>query len=171
MNEQRAALPKTVDADRDLVVFLIGMRANKWWHLPVIHGVKRSMRRMLRELVQDPASGLLSFEFFDGKASLMVQYWSSVEHLERYSRDSKKAHLPAWRRWTKEWSKHSAVGIWHETYVVEPGSYECIYHHMPPFGLGKIGPLVTAEGPRRRAEDRRRLHDINQGKGLAHAAH
>ena len=104
-------------------------------------------------------------------ADLATALYGSVEHLERYSRDSKKAHLPAWRRWTKEWSKHSAVGIWHETYVVEPGSYECIYHHMPPFGLGKIGPLVTAEGPRRRAEDRRRLHDINQGKGLAHAAH
>ena len=47
-----------------------------------------------------------------------------------------------------------AVGIYHETYVVQPGSYECVYHHMPPFGLGRIGPLVPAEGELKTAAGR-----------------
>ena len=34
------------------------------------------------------------------------------------------------------------------------GSYECVYHHMPAFGLGKVGPLVPAEGPWKTASAR-----------------
>jgi len=29
------------------------------------------------------------------------------------------------------------VGIWHETYRVAPGNYECIYGAMPRVGLAK----------------------------------
>ncbi len=25
------------------------------------------------------------------------------------------------------------VGIWHETYLIEPGKFECVYGNMPPF--------------------------------------
>lgn len=28
------------------------------------------------------------------------------------------------------------AGIWHETYLVNPGQYECIDHSMPPCGRG-----------------------------------
>lgn len=28
------------------------------------------------------------------------------------------------------------MGIWHETYIVQAGSYESIYVDMPPTGLG-----------------------------------
>ncbi|TPV92909.1 MAG: DUF4188 domain-containing protein [Myxococcales bacterium FL481] len=136
----------TVAADRDLVVFLIGARANRWWHLPVVLGTARAMGRMLRELSHDPQSGLLGFESFVGRTIYFVQYWRSAEDLYRYAHRRDKAHVPAWRKWAQSWAKTRAMGIWHETYVVPRGNYECIYHHMPPFGLGRVGELVPATG-------------------------
>ena len=47
------------------------------------------------------------------------------------------------------------VGIWHETYCIGPGQYETTYGSMPPFGLGKVGRLVPATGPRATARARR----------------
>ena len=38
------------------------------------------------------------------------------------------------------------VGIWHETYKVREGEYECIYNNMPKYGLGKVGELIPATG-------------------------
>jgi hypothetical protein len=143
----------TVARDQGFVVFLIGARINKWWLLPVIWGVAMASQRMLRELSADPDSGLLSFEQYGGRTTLMVQYWRSQSDLLRYARDKQGAHAPAWRRWIREWGQ-GAMGVWHETYVIEPGSYECISHHMPAFGLGKVGPLVPAEGPLKTAAGR-----------------
>ncbi|NVB40849.1 DUF4188 domain-containing protein [Pseudenhygromyxa sp. WMMC2535] len=145
----------TVARDQGFVVFLIGTRVNKWWMLPALWGVVMSMGRMLRELSKDPDSGLLSFESYAGRTTLMVQYWRSQDDLLRYARDKQRSHAPAWRRWIREWGE-GAMGIWHETYIVEPGSYECVYHHMPAFGLGKVGPLVPAEGELKTAAGRMR---------------
>jgi hypothetical protein len=143
----------TVAREQGFVVFLIGARINKWWMLPMIWGVAMAMGRMLRELSSDPNSGLLAFEQYAGRTTLMIQYWRSQEDLLHYARDKQRAHAPAWRRWIREWGE-GAMGVWHETYVIEPGSYECVYHHMPTFGLGKVGPLVPAEGPLKTAAGR-----------------
>ncbi|MCX4239672.1 DUF4188 domain-containing protein [Paraliomyxa miuraensis] len=136
----------TVQRDEGFVVFLIGARINKWWLLPVAWAVGRAFGRMLAELQADPDSGLLSFESYVGRTTLTLQYWRSLEDLQRYAHARERAHVPAWRRWIKEWGLRAAVGIWHETYVVEPGTYECFYQHMPAFGLGRVGPLVPAKG-------------------------
>ena len=37
-----------------------------------------------------------------------------------------------------------AVGIWHETYLVEAGRYEAVYGNMPRFGLAKAAGHVVA---------------------------
>jgi hypothetical protein len=143
----------TVRRDEGFVVFLIGARANHWWNLPILWVVGMAMGRMLKELESDPDSGLLSYEQYGGRTTLMVQYWRSTEDLLRYAKDRERQHAPAWREWIKRWGA-GAMGIWHETYVVEPGGYECVYHHMPPFGLGRVGPLVPAEGELRTAAKR-----------------
>ena len=142
-----APIRQTVFRDEGFVVFLIGSRLNRWWALPMMWGVARAMGRMMTELVNDPDSGLLSFENYVGRTTLAVQYWRSHEHLLRYASDRERAHVPAWRRWVKSWGLGGAMGIWHETYIVPPGQYESLYHHMPAFGLGKVGPLVPAQGP------------------------
>lgn len=143
----------TVRRDEPFVVFLIGMRVTRWWLVPIVWAAATAMGRMLRELVADPGSGLLAFESYGGRTTLMVQYWRSNEHLLRYAHRKDAQHVPAWRQWIQRWG-HGALGIWHETYLIDPGAYECVYHHMPPFGLGKVGPLVPAEGPLKTAAGR-----------------
>src|SRR5271163_2213504 len=39
-----------------------------------------------------------------------------------------------------------SIGIWHETYLVEPGKAESIYVNMPVFGLAAAAHHVKAEG-------------------------
>ena len=146
----------TVQRDEGFVVFLIGARFNSLWQLPIALAVSRAMGRMLKELSEDPDSGLLSYEQqFGWRTTMLVQYWRSTDDLLRYSHAKGNQHVPAWRQWVKKWSD-GAVGIFHETYTVEPGSYECLYHQMPPFGLGKVGPLIPAEGEYRTAAKRLR---------------
>ena len=135
----------TVNRDESFVVFLIGARVNKWWMLPVVWFIATSMGRMMRELISEPSLGLLSSESYFGRTTMMVQYWRSMDDLHRYAHAKERKHLPVWKQWIKKWAE-GAVGIYHEAYVVEPGTYECVYHHMPPFGLGRVGPLVPAEG-------------------------
>ena len=144
----------TVTRPEGFVVFLVGARINRWWMVPVVWAIAMASNRIMRELQRDPERGLLGFESFSGRTTLTVQYWRSEEDLLAYANDRKGAHVPAWARWARDWVMSGAVGIWHETYVVEPGTYECIYQHMPPFGLGKIGPLVPAEGSLRTAAGR-----------------
>lgn len=143
----------TVIRDEPFVVFLIGMRVNHWWLLPLWWPVAMAMPRMMAELVADPESGLLGSESYFGRTTLMVQYWRSAEHLQRYAHAKEKAHVPAWRDYVKRITS-GAVGVWHETYRVTPGSYECVYVDMPRFGLGNAFELVAAEGPLRTAPGR-----------------
>jgi len=53
----------------------------------------------------------------------------------RFARDPDKTHFPAWRRYNKLARGTGSVGIWHETYIVEPRKAEAIYDGMPTFGL------------------------------------
>jgi hypothetical protein len=104
------------------------------------------MPRMLRELAEDPDSGLLGVESWFGNPTIALQYWRSFEHLERYAKDSARLHRPAWAAFNRAVAGNGDVGIWHETYRVRPGDYECIYNNMPPFGLGRATRTVPARG-------------------------
>jgi hypothetical protein len=46
---------------------------------------------------------------------------------------------------------------------VRPGDYENVYVNMSPFGLGKVGALVPAHGPRAGAEARLAAHAAPAG--------
>ena len=104
------------------------------------------MPHMLKELSEDPESGLLGYEMstFGG---LIVQYWRSFEHLERFANGPDDPHVAAWRNYWKRVGKDTRTGIWHETYLVRAGEYEAIYGNMPPFGLGKASALVPRRTP------------------------
>jgi fumigallin biosynthesis monooxygenase-like protein len=125
----------THDYDGELVVFLIGMRINqplrpdRWW--PAF----AAMPAMLAELSRDPDSGLMGYRLTFGRGGpLLVQYWSSHEKLYAYASNPAAAHRPAWTRFNRMIRKSpGAVGIWHETYVVERA--ETIYSGMPAAGL------------------------------------
>jgi hypothetical protein len=136
----------TARFEGELVVFLIGMRINRLWKVHKWLPVARAMPQMLRELGADPEAGLLGFESWVGNPTIALQYWRSFEHLERYAKDSARLHRPAWAAFNRAVASNGDVGIWHETYRVRQGDYECIYNNMPPFGLAKATTAVPARG-------------------------
>lgn len=140
----------TVQMEGDFVVFLIGMRINKWWKFHKWIPVAMAMPKMLKELSQKPESGFLGAEFGLG---VIVQYWRSFEQLEDYAKDRDGLHYPAWKTFNTRIRKGD-VGIWHETYKVRAGEYECIYGNMPKYGLGKVGELIPVAGKRESAAGR-----------------
>jgi hypothetical protein len=54
------------------------------------------------------------------------------------------------------------VGIWHETYTVNPDQFESVYSNMPRFGLAAAMDHVEAVG--RRYTARKRLEANNTGE-------
>ena len=130
----------------EFVVFLIGMRINRWWKPWRWLRVALAMPRMIRELGAHPELGLLGAEQWLGRTTIMVQYWRSMEQLMAYARQRTAEHLPAWRMFNRLVGTNGDVGIWHETYRVRAGDYENVYVNMMPFGLGKAGELVAAGG-------------------------
>jgi hypothetical protein len=141
--------------DGELVVFLIGMRINKWWRPDKWFPVSMAMTPMLIELLSDRESGLLGYRFTLGSGGpVLVQYWSSLEKLYAYASAPSSAHRPAWAAFNRRArSAPGAVGIWHETFVTERA--ESMYVGMPPSGLAKATEMVpvgaTSDTARQRA--------------------
>jgi hypothetical protein len=141
-------LPQRMTAwvEGEVVVFLIGMRINRFWKIHKWLPVARAMPRMIKELEAARDYGFLSAEQWFGNPTIMVQYWRSFEHLERYAKNRSAQHLPAWAAFNRAVASNGDVGIWHETYRIRPGDYECIYNNMPRFGLARATASVPASG-------------------------
>lgn len=160
--ERTGPIDRTVAAERDeaFVVFHIGVRINSLWKVHRWLPIVLIAPRMVRELVADPASGLLGSRTVAGPGIRnlgFVQYWDSFEALRDYARDSDRLHVPAWQEYDEDGTKDdAAVGIWHETYVVDPAGYETVYNNMPPYGLGACDgtELVPASDQRNTAAGR-----------------
>jgi hypothetical protein len=144
----------TTAYEGDVVVFLIGMRINRWWKVWQWLPPALAMRRMLAELGTQPELGLLSAEGWFGRTTIMVSYWKSTEHLLAYAKARDAAHLPAWRAFNKHIGTSGDVGVWHETFRVRAGDYETVYVNMPTFGMGKAAGLCEAIGHRAAAAGR-----------------
>lgn len=110
-----------------------------------------AMPKRLKELSCKPACGILGAEV---GLTAIVQYWKSFEHLEAYAKDRNGLHYPTWKAFNVKVKSNGDVGIWHETFKVRQGKYECIYNNMPRYGLGKIGELVPVTGSRESAAGR-----------------
>ena len=150
----------TAQLDGDFVVFLIGMRVNKWWKIWKWLPVALAMPRMLIELAKRPELGLLHARTAFGFPNIQViQYWRSFELLHAYASGRSLAHLPAWRDFNRRIASNGDVGIWHETFLVKDGAYESVYNNMPLWGLAAAGAQVPAEGSRRSAKGRLRQTD------------
>jgi len=134
----------TADIDGDFVVFMIGMRFNKPWKVHQWWPVFTAMPKMQRTLAQHPELGCLGGQQWPGRTTILVQYWRSFEHLDRFARDRDLPHLEPWRRFNKRIRDSGDVGIWHETFSVRAGEYEAVYGNMPRFGLAKAGEHVPA---------------------------
>lgn len=146
----------TASTDEPFVVFIIGMRVNKFFAFRKWIATAMAMGPMIRTLYQHPEKGFLgarTFVFWRGV--LTVQYWRSFEDLEKFARDKDDPHLASWRKFNKTIGSDGSVGIFHETYLVDAGKYEAVYGNMPVFGLAAATKHVPAVGKRETA--RRRL--------------
>jgi hypothetical protein len=151
----------TAEVEGDFVVFLIGMRINRFWKPWKWAPTMAAMPRMLRELEQRPEAGCLGARSLlaGPRAPVVIQYWRSFEHLEAYARSRDAAHWPAWVAFNRRVGSSGDVGIWHETYLVPAGRYECVYNNMPPTGLGAATKLVPAAGRKAAAAGRAGVRD------------
>ncbi len=137
----------TAKTDDPFVVFLIGMRINKLWAVHKWFPVAQAMGPMLTDLYRHPEKGFLGGSLaFTLNGPLLIQYWRSFEDLEHFARTPADPHWPAWKRFYQYSKSGDAVGIWHETYLIQPDQYEAIYAAMPRFGLGSVMEHVLATG-------------------------
>src|SRR5699024_3754553 len=127
----------TTENDEDMVVFIIGMRINRWLDFHKWVPVFAAMPPMIKELyTHQEELGFLSLESFFGlRTTVMIQYWRSMDDLLAYARGEK--HLKAWRDFNRKVGNNKAVGIYHESYQVQQKNYESVFSNMPQYGLGK----------------------------------
>ncbi|PNE12846.1 MAG: transcriptional regulator [Beijerinckiaceae bacterium] len=145
----------TARTDKPLVLFLIGIRLNKLWAVHKWLPVFIAMPRMLAELGRKREAGLLSHRLYhSGRIYLVQQYWESFDKLIAYAHDPSAKHFPAWAAFNRAVGKDGKVGIWHETYLIEPGKFETIYGNMPLFGLAAATKHVPADSGLSAAKDR-----------------
>ncbi|WP_035186376.1 DUF4188 domain-containing protein [Alteribacter aurantiacus] len=136
----------TAKLDEEVVVFIIGMKVNNWLAVHRYGPVFKAMPPMIRELSVNKELGCLSMESYFGlRTTLMVQYWRSTEELLAYARG--KTHAKAWQTFNKKCRNNTAVGIYHETYVIPKGSYESVYVNIDPFGLSKALGIEEMKNP------------------------
>ena len=148
----------TAQIEDPFVVFLIGMRVNRFASFRKWMPTAQAMPAMLQVLFQHPEKGFLGGETFYTLYPLnimLMSYWRSFEALEQFARSADEPHLAPWKRFNQSVGADGTVGIWHETYLVQPGQYEAVYGNMPRFGLAKATQHVPAVG--RRETARRRL--------------
>ena len=146
----------TADIEGPFVVFIIGMRVNKFFAFRKWIATAMAMGPMIRTLYEHPEKGFLGAQtFFNLRGVVTIQYWRSFEDLERFARDRDDPHLAAWKQFNKSIGSDGSVGIWHESFLVDAGKYEALYGNMPVFGLASAAKHVPATG--RRETARRRL--------------
>jgi hypothetical protein len=137
----------TARKEGPFVVFLIGMRVNRFWALRKWVPTAMAMGPMLRELYSHPEKGFLGTQIsLAWRGVTLIQYWRSFEDLERFARAKDDPHFPAWQRFNRVIGGDGSVGIWHETYQVPAGGYECVYANMPSHGLAAASEHVPVSG-------------------------
>lgn len=154
----------TAEMQEPFVLFLIGTRVNKLRYFPKWGWVSQAFGNMTSVLRQHPEKGFLSGETFVRFFPLevvMISYWRSFDDLERFARDQNDPHLAPWRDFYRRIGTDGSIGIWHETYRIEPQHQEGIYVNMPLFGLAKATgtPIEIKGGYRNKARARMAGHE------------
>lgn len=156
----------TAVTDEPFVLFLVGMRVNKLTAVNKWLPVARAMPPMLATLFTYPEKGFLGGHNFLGwRMTLLMTYWRSFADLETFARNPSDPHLAAWKRFNQAVGADGSVGIWHETYQIEPQQFESVYGNMPRFGLGAVMEHMPATGRRHTA--RQRLNGPMENKQAA----
>ena len=135
----------------EVVVFLIGMRVNRWRRVRSWWPVFTAMPRMVKELSGSDRGLLGAHTYWSGRVFLVVQYWRSAAELGAYARDASLSHAPAWGAFNKDTAAGGDVGIFHETDLVPAAAVESLYGNMPEFGLAAAVGSVARGAKRGRS--------------------
>lgn len=135
----------TVELEQSKILFLIGLRINNIWKIHQWWRLVLAMPKILKELKQQKVAGFISGNLWYGKDILMVQYWDDFKSLEHYAKNKSKSHMPVWTYFNLKILSSADVGVWHETYEIEPGKFEAIYTNMPSFGLANAGKFIEID--------------------------
>ena len=134
-----------VDNAEPVVVFLVGIRINRWWRARHWLPLLLAMPGALDELTAQPDGGLLGYRLLLGpgpRQAMLLQYWRSVGDLRAFARHPESIHRAAQRRLWQHYARAGgAVGVWHEMLPLSEGSYHSLYGNMPPTGIGALRPL------------------------------
>lgn len=147
----------TANLKEPVVLFLIGMRVNNVFDVKRWVWLASQMPPMLDTLMRHRDKGLFHFETFVSlKGIMLVQYWRSFDDLERFARAEDDPHLKSWREFNRIIGSNPSSGIWHETYLIEPGNCEAIYGNMPIWGMAAATEHVKVGAGREAAKERLR---------------
>lgn len=131
------------------VVFMFGMRINRWSQVRHWLPLWRSLHRMIREQRARPQCGLLlSTTSRKGREITVLQYWRSMETLMAYAQHPSFGHARSWKTFNHGIGDSGIVGIWHEAYAIDPeapGRMHTIYRDVPERGLAAATERVDAE--------------------------
>ncbi|MGB3305845.1 MAG: DUF4188 domain-containing protein [Thermomicrobiales bacterium] len=121
------------------VIFMFGLRVNRWSELRRWLPLWRSLRRIVREQHARPQCGLLwSTSWRDGREFTVLQYWKDMQTLLDYAQDPSFKHAGVWKKYNHGVGDTGLVGIWHEAYTIDTGSpkgLHTIYRDVPSRGL------------------------------------
>jgi hypothetical protein len=132
--------------EKPFVVFLVGMRINRLLSIHKWLPVLMAMIPMLTDLIKNKEKGLMGRQtWFSWREVMVVQYWNSYDQLESFARSINDPHYKPWKNYNKSVSSSGTVGIWHETYLIDPKDYECIHVNMPLRGLLKATKQVPLQ--------------------------
>jgi hypothetical protein len=130
-----------------VVVFLLGIRINRWRGIRHWLPLLLAMPGMLRELTSAPDGGLLGYRLLFGpgpRQAMLVQYWRRPEDLHRFASDAAEPHRAAQRRYWWHYGSSDSVGVWHEMLISAAGSHHGMYGNMPPTGFGALRQVRDA---------------------------
>lgn len=135
----------TADIEGDFAVFMTGMRINNFFKvhrwLPTFWSMGGVLKAMFAD--QEATGALHAHAYWGNRGAVMIAYFRSIEHLEQFANNKELAHSQALRDYFRRMKGNRDVGIWHESYVVRNGEYECVYTNMPsPTGLAAAGECV-----------------------------
>ncbi|SCG48292.1 monooxygenase family protein [Micromonospora rifamycinica] len=135
----------TAEIEGDFAVFMTGMRVNNFFKvkrwLPTFWSMGGVLKAMWAD--QETTGALHAHAYWGNRGAVMIVYFRSIEHLERFANNRELAHSKALQDYFRRMKDNPAVGIWHESYVVHDGEYEAVYNHMPEAtGLAAAGECV-----------------------------
>jgi hypothetical protein len=153
---QESVRPGKVIADNGdpIVVFVVGLRINRWRAVRYWVPLVLTMPSMLLGLTRVPEGGLLGYRLLLGpgpRQAAILQYWRRPEDLHEFASDLAGLHRSAKRRYWWHYASTEAVGVWHELFVSAEGQHQGMYGNMPPIGLGALRLVRpgqwSAQGP------------------------